>query len=171
MRKLLFAIYIIFLSYGVCSAQTNVNVDLTKLGPDVRNAVLNSLKGGDEEFISSYQKYAEIGKSIAVALGEAAKQLNVEVNTFSTTPVGKVTMYLIVYKLIGRDIIRLFVLFGMIVLLIFSFRNFFIKKKIKNGSEIVYVERYDFVSRDSKGFCAVSHIILFLAIIIAISVI
>ena len=46
MRKLLFAIYIIFLSYGVCSAQTNVNVDLTKLGPDVRNAVLNSLKGG-----------------------------------------------------------------------------------------------------------------------------
>jgi len=172
MRKLLYITCIIFLSYEICFAQTNVNVDLTKLDPDVRNVILNSLKkDNNSEAIVSYQKYAEIGKSIAIALGEAAKQLNVEMNAFSTTSVGKITIYLIIYKLIGKDIIRLFILLGIIVLLIFSFRNFFIKKKIKEGSEIKYVERYDFVSRDAKGFCAVTHIILFLAIIIAISVI
>lgn len=51
-------------------------------------------------------EYAQIGKGIAQGLGAAAHELNVAVNDFAKTPVGQLTTWLIVYKVVGRDIIH-----------------------------------------------------------------
>lgn len=50
-------------------------------------------------------KYADIGQSVAKALGAAMKELNVEANNFLTTPVGMITTGLIVYKVLGNDVL------------------------------------------------------------------
>lgn len=53
------------------------------------------------------QMYVEVGKGIGAGLGEAARGLGVAVNEFAGTPVGKITMFLIAYKVIGGEIIDL----------------------------------------------------------------
>jgi hypothetical protein len=57
--------------------------------------------------IESVQKYAEVGQSIAVAIGSCAKELGVAVDDFSKTPVGRLTTALIVWKVIGKDIVHI----------------------------------------------------------------
>ena len=61
-------------------------------------------------------KWAELGKNIGVGLGAAAKEVGLAVNDFAKTDVGKVTTFVIVYKLVGKDV--LVVSFGILVLLI-----------------------------------------------------
>lgn len=51
-------------------------------------------------------EYAQVGEQIAKAIGAAAKECGVAVNDFVQTPVGKLTTFIIVYKLIGRDLIH-----------------------------------------------------------------
>lgn len=55
--------------------------------------------------VESIEKYADIGANIAKALGAAAKELGVVANDFLTTPVGFITTGLIVYKVLGNDVL------------------------------------------------------------------
>lgn len=50
----------------------------------------------------------EIAKGLVVGLAAAAKEANIAVNEFSQTPVGKVTTVIIVWKMIGHDVIKIF---------------------------------------------------------------
>ena len=50
-------------------------------------------------------QYVEIGKGIGQGLGSAAREMNIAVNDFAKTPVGQVTMALIVYKVVGSKLI------------------------------------------------------------------
>ncbi len=52
-----------------------------------------------------FEKYAKIGEGIAKSLGAAMKELNVQSNEFLTTPVGMITTGLIVYKVLGEDVL------------------------------------------------------------------
>jgi len=51
------------------------------------------------------KEFASISSEIAKAVGATAKELGVEVNNFAATPVGKMTMYIIVWKFLGRELI------------------------------------------------------------------
>jgi hypothetical protein len=66
--------------------------------------------------VQKVSEYVEIGKGIGAGLGEAARQLNVAVNDFAKTPVGIVTIALIVFKVAGGKIIG--VSFGLLWFLI-----------------------------------------------------
>lgn len=52
-----------------------------------------------------FEKYAKIGEGIAKSLGAAMKELNVQSNEFLSTPVGMITTGLIVYKVLGDDVL------------------------------------------------------------------
>ncbi len=52
-------------------------------------------------------EWVDVGTKIGLGLASAAKELGVQANQFATTPVGKVTMALIVYKVAGRDIVKI----------------------------------------------------------------
>lgn len=56
--------------------------------------------------VENLSKYAELGQNIGVALAATAKEVGVAVNDFSGTTIGKVTIGLIVYKIVGSEIIR-----------------------------------------------------------------
>lgn len=53
-----------------------------------------------------FEKYARIGEGIAKSLGAAMKELNVQSNEFLTTPVGMITTGLIIYKVLGDDVLQ-----------------------------------------------------------------
>ena len=54
------------------------------------------------------EKWVKIGSNIGQGLAGAAKEVGVAVNDFATTPVGKLTMMLIVWHMIGAQLIHVF---------------------------------------------------------------
>lgn len=52
------------------------------------------------------EKWAELGGNMGKAAVGAAKEIGMAANEFVGTPLGKVTMAVVVYKVVGRDIIR-----------------------------------------------------------------
>ncbi len=63
-------------------------------------------------------QWAEAGKSLAVGLGAGAKEIGVAVNEFSETRVGKITTYIIIWKLMGKEILGLVIGFSLIFIAI-----------------------------------------------------
>jgi len=47
------------------------------------------------------EQWGSIGVSVATAIGSAAKELNVGINDFAQSPVGKLTIAIIIFKLFG----------------------------------------------------------------------
>lgn len=56
--------------------------------------------------VQQAEEHAIFGKQIAEAIGAAAKEMGVAVGEFVKTPVGKITTAIIVYKLVGRDLLH-----------------------------------------------------------------
>lgn len=54
------------------------------------------------------EKWVKIGSNIGQGLAGAARELGVAVNEFSQTPVGRLTMALIVWNMIGSQLIHIF---------------------------------------------------------------
>jgi energy-coupling factor transporter transmembrane protein EcfT len=52
-------------------------------------------------------QWAEAGKGLAVGIVSAAKEAGVAVNEFSTSPVGKITTGIIIWKMMGKDILAI----------------------------------------------------------------
>jgi hypothetical protein len=53
------------------------------------------------------ERWTKIGTSIASGLGAAAKELNVGVNEFAKSPVGQLTTVLIIWKIIGTQLMHI----------------------------------------------------------------
>jgi len=51
-------------------------------------------------------EYAKLGRDIGSGLASTAREIGVATNEFAQTPVGHLAMMLIVYKLIGRDLVH-----------------------------------------------------------------
>lgn len=59
------------------------------------------------ETLDKASKYTEIGAAVAKGLAGAAKELGVAVNEFAQTPVGKMTMFLVVWNFFGNMFVHL----------------------------------------------------------------
>lgn len=55
------------------------------------------------------QAWGELGANMGKALVGGAKEIGMAANDFASTPLGKVTVAIVTYKLIGRDIIKFFI--------------------------------------------------------------
>lgn len=54
-------------------------------------------------------EYATLGTAIGKAISTTAQELGIAVNEFSSTPVGKISIGIIAWKLIGQDVIQIVV--------------------------------------------------------------
>lgn len=61
-------------------------------------------------------EYTTLGTAIGKAISTTAQELGIAVNEFSTTPVGKISIGIIAWKLIGEDLMQIVV--GGIVLIV-----------------------------------------------------
>lgn len=60
-------------------------------------------------------EWVDIGTKVGLGLAGAAKELGVQANQFATTPVGKMTMGLIVYKVAGSDLLKVLGAFTVLI--------------------------------------------------------
>ena len=155
---------------------TQVEVDLKELSAPVRNAIIEQLKEKEdaaleatkekiEEKVPAPQQvseWAEVGTNLGVALSEAARAMNTGINEFITSPAGKLTVFVILWKVLGGTFMQL--LFGTVALFVLtsSYRRFHGSTKLKTKhadgkEEEKYVKRYDWKSENAKVVSVIVH--------------
>ena len=114
-----------------------------------------------------------MGKNIGLAVAATAKELGVASDTFLQSTTGKITVVLIVWKVMGEDILGVlggtaawFVIAGIIL---WSFHFFHMTKRVvnKESGEVSYIKRYTFGSDEARNVAACAHVIAFTVLTIA----
>jgi hypothetical protein len=166
-------------------AKTEVSVDLEKLGPQSRDAVLNVVASSQDtniiqKVMSNPGQLTSFAKELGGAVAEVCKALNVGVNDFVKTPVGILTTGIILYKVVGRDIIHYTIgsLFFLITLTLWLFswqRSHTCERivtkidQIGNKVRVIdvkYVPRHTFHDSDARSISAGLHVTMLCVIII-----
>jgi len=127
------------------SADTLANAGFDKLTKQEQIDILKTVadktaasKISKKDTIKNVSEWVNLGSSIGKGLSSSAKELGVTVNEFSKTSVGKWTMFLIIFKVIGSHILHFIA--GMLMLIIgIPITTFLINKKV--GVEITYNEK------------------------------
>lgn len=97
-------------------------------------------------------KWVEVGANVGKGLAGAAKELGVEVNNFATTPVGQLTIWLIVWHMMGNVILHF--IGGFIVWIVGFVGIWFIRNKILDKTESLSGEARGFL-----GFMVIAVVI------------
>jgi hypothetical protein len=115
------------------------------------------------------------GKEVGTAMKEGLSALNDEVNKFSQTDAGHFTMFVIAYKVMGKDILH--AVFGIgftaIFFIMFSFfyyRNCVVRRIVieKSGPWNAKVKRYSVVNQlsDEQNVSRAIHAVIFIVVLI-----
>lgn len=85
-------------------------------------------------------EWVSIGEKLGKGLVSCAKEMGVEVNSFVQTPVGKIAAYIIIWKLVGRDIVHygfgsVFLAVGLILWIHF-FRRLCVYDNVSYGEKL-----------------------------------
>lgn len=184
MKKLFVVLAMVFAMIFCSGAFAQVvTVDLSKLDSQSRNSVIDANQKVAESpalTVENLDKFKAYGIVISTTLKEVCQTLNIEVNNFIKTPVGILTTGLIVYKIIGKDIIHAVYVICLctflFALLLTSFFIFHIPKKTQETvankadtatkTSIKYIQRYEFSSDEAKLVSVIAHIVGFAAVVI-----
>ena len=111
-------IVVCMLLIGCCAyaqestASRKILVDASDLPPEVLARIET------KEKIETYGEYVGLGKEIGTAMNEGLEALTKHTAEFAETKVGRFTMFIIAYKVIGTDLIQFVV--GVPLLIAFS---------------------------------------------------
>lgn len=141
---------------------------------------MRSINSGNSPAAKEAREWIDIGTAVGKALGSSARELNIAVNEFAETPVGMLTAVLIVWKVVGSEIIHYIFGVGFMLLAIPTWwwmwsRVYRIKKIVKTGwfsKEITYEDRE--ISTDGEHaakfiFAAVGPVLVIIGLIISFS--
>lgn len=146
--KLFFALLILTLGSSVAYAE-RITIDTNTIPSDVMAQVLEAQKkAGTEVPITAEQaaEWADVGKNIGIALSEAAKAMSVGVNEFAATDVGRLTVMMIVWKVIGQDVWGIiggtlaWIALASIIGNSYRRHHFLVPMKVKTGTEGEHTE-------------------------------
>lgn len=108
--------------------------EITKMVADKSAAAVASPIGAVPD-VHKIDEYVAVGERVGKMMGGAAKEVGVAVNEFINTPVGKWTMFLIVWKYMGAMAMHFFG--GMCVLLVGAVTMFALFRRMTN-LEVTY---------------------------------
>lgn len=105
----LFLSFLTFNTYGQTTVPEVITVNVSDLTPGQlakikADAVAADLAGR----VSSYGKWAGMGKEVGTAVKEGLMSVVDVADKFGDTKVGTFTMYMVAWKVIGQDLIRIF---------------------------------------------------------------
>jgi hypothetical protein len=128
MKKIIWLGFLFLLIVGPMLAQdvTLKPEDMKKLPPEVQQQI-NAINTQNKvtENLEAVGKWAGMGKEIGTAVNESLKAVSSTVVDLSETRVGKITMALVIYKVIGGDVIQFFVgLLWLAIILIVSWKMY-----------------------------------------------
>lgn len=149
--KYLFILWIIIVSsfsYGETFSTSNLTkeqaVQLEKYAADLKLQQMTSPVDRAKEI----SEWVSVGEQIGKGLAGCAKELGVEVNNFVQTPVGKFASAVIIWKLMGRDIVHFG--FGLLFFIFCSVIWVYLYRRMCLIESITYGEQTSFWKRRSK---------------------
>jgi flagellar basal body-associated protein FliL len=128
MKKIFLLFVTMVIGTMIFAQQSAVSIDTSKLSPEAK-AEISKIKTAEkiDSKIQEVGKWAGCGKEIGVAVNSVLGAIADNVDKVGNTKVGKFTMFLVAYKVIGRDIIG-FILIPLIMLVVlFTFMWLFKK--------------------------------------------
>lgn len=172
MKNLILIITMLFsfslMSYGQNENSEQIVVDVSDLTPDQLEKIKN--KKNIESInnrIETYGKWAGVGKEVGVAVREgvtAVKDVSLE---FADTNVGTITIGIIVWKVIGKDLMSFIICIPTwIIISFFILKSYFKtcvvhKKTIKNPGLFKYPKEYELIpAQYDDGFGAIIHFMI-----------
>jgi hypothetical protein len=152
MRKFSIIIIMVLLFSSVVPMAMSLTAEEMLKDPNLtdmeRNAIAKAIsKSGPEssfpQTLKGVLEWREMGEAFAETIKQICTTLNVEVNAFLHSDVGKLTAAVIVYKMVGKDIIRIIlytcIWLGVTFFIGSSIKFLHMKKRVKN-----------FISKDDK---------------------
>lgn len=106
--KLFLAGIILAFSFSASAASVDVS-GLSKEQVEQINKIVQDKSTVSSKTREELSKWGELGKGVGEALLSAARELGVAANDFARTPLGMVTTGIVVYKIIGRDLLKIIV--------------------------------------------------------------
>lgn len=177
MRRLLLVftgIIFCFFLFGVSFA-AQVTVDLENLSPQDAAKVLEmqkqanmASKAKEPDTVKKIENWVDIGEKLGKAIAATCKELSVQVNDFIKTPVGRMTVAVILWKAVGKDLWHIVggILCWMTItgIILWSFRFFHMKRKVEKKEGTEYINLYKFESSEAKVGSVWAHAIAFFAL-------
>lgn len=126
MKTISYIILITVLSCNIFAQQVEtVTVDISKLSPEAR-AEIESRK--QIQKIQQYGEWVGLGKEIGIAVDSSLASVTDRAAAFADTDMGKVTMGVLVYKIVGKDLMKIIVgccliITYTIIMIFFTYRN------------------------------------------------
>ncbi|MDX1806213.1 MAG: hypothetical protein R3267_04205 [Paenisporosarcina sp.] len=179
--SMLLTILVLALTFAIVHAQTAEELLKTPgLSSDQRAAIAEAIAKSNPaesipEKIKGMLEWREMGEAFAETIKTLCQTLNVEVNAFLKSDVGKLTAAVIIYKMVGKDILRIFlytaIWIGVTFIFFFSIKFLHMKKLVpgikKQGEDdiqtTVAVDRFGWESSVVKNTSLIIHLVIWFA--------
>lgn len=192
MKKIILALVIISISImfsntmhaqvNTESAVTLTQEQLQQLSPEIQSQIATLNKKQEiETKIEKYGKWVGMGKEIGIAVNESLISLTETADKFANTKVGKFTMFIVAYKVIGTDILQLG--FGILWIIIILSGSYLIHRKTGTDKRVLlskkwipeaksFERQYKLIEPHDKDSWNATSVVIFVAgMIIAIAII
>lgn len=142
--------------------QAKILTDVSKMAKEAKEIPKASDVKAKAKVVS---EWVDLGASIGKGLASAAKELGVAVNDFSKTSVGKWTMFLIVFNIIGDTVIHLvggltFLIFGVTFTTVLMNRMHPLKIEYGTDGKVKTETRDEMVGDESGGWFWFAYLII-----------
>jgi hypothetical protein len=179
MKKLVSFLFIVLLSLVTYSQTSLSQEELNKLPIDVQNQIksVKTITETDTQ-VENIGKWVGLGKEVGYAFDGALTAITKTASDFSETKLGKITMFLVIYKVIGEDIIQ--IAFGFIWIILVIFISYFVHRNYAKDKRLLKKETYNadtkkydrewVIQEGNEGFAAGSVAILIIGLLISIPI-
>jgi len=128
MKKFLLVLSMVMIVFITNAQKRTSKVDISSLSPELQAQIQKEQENITiTKEIKQYGEWAGMGKEIGVAVKEGLSALTSEVEKVSKTDVGKLTMFIIAWKVIGDDAKAL--IFGPILMIFITLIYLYLRKK------------------------------------------
>lgn len=122
MKRLIIGLIALLAAPGLALAQTvdtsGLNAQqVAEIQAQIEAKRTETPEGKVRATVAAANEWVDIGEGIGAGVAAAARETGQVVNEFATTPVGKMTTFVILYKVIGKDILGVIV--GSILMIAF----------------------------------------------------
>ncbi len=169
-------VFVLALFFVTPSNAIQITIDTDNLDKTTASTVLEAQKQAKKiaekaktPSVDQMEAWANIGEKIGKAISATCRELGVEVNKFVKTPVGKIAMALIVWKVVGQEAWAIIggtlSWFVISLMIMWSFSHFHMRKKLtdkEHGER--YIATYEFKGEEAKICSAIAHAVAFAVI-------
>lgn len=170
MRKLLLIIPLLFIATTAFAQNSEqVTIDLKDVPQNMREQIRHQAEQQEmQQKVSQYGEWVGLGKEVGTAVQGSLDALTTSAIDFSQTDLGKATMFIVVFKVIGEDLIQFIVgpIFFMLatVIILYSYLKRTKDKILIKGSRWRGTAEYETTgtSESNKAAYAFAHMIFWL---------